>query len=66
MFSPLQGQLNRLWALWELSLLSRPLLVVGATPGDCSSAVAAIVSLIAPLPYAADFRPYYTVQVGVL
>lgn len=37
-------------------LLSRPLLVVGPSPADCSGAVAALVSLCAPLPYAPDFR----------
>jgi len=32
--------------------------------GDCSAAVAALISLIAPLPYSADFRPYFTVSVA--
>ena len=30
--------------------------------GDCSSAVAAVIALISPLPYSADFRPYYTIH----
>ncbi len=37
-------------------LLSRPLLVMGPSPADCSGAVAALISLVAPLPYAPDFR----------
>ncbi len=30
--------------------------------GDCSTAVAALLSLITPLPYSADFRPYFTIH----
>jgi len=30
--------------------------------GECSGAVAALVGLIAPLPYSADFRPYLTIH----
>lgn len=28
----------------------------------CSAAVAALVALITPLPYSADFRPYFTIH----
>eukprot|EP00798_Chlamydomonas_sp_ICE-L_P022159 gene22159-29224_t len=61
-YSPLQGQLQRLWHLWELILLGRPILVVGLSPMVCSQATAALISLIAPLPYSQDFRPYFTIQ----
>lgn len=37
-------------------LLGKPLMVVGPSPADCSWAVAALLSLIAPLPYAHDYR----------
>ena len=30
--------------------------------GVCSAAVAALVALITPLPYSADFRPYFTIH----
>ena len=33
-------------------------MVVGPRPRECSEAVAALISLLAPLPYLADFRPY--------
>lgn len=33
--------------------------------GACSAAVAALISLITPLPYAADFRPYFTIHDSV-
>lgn len=32
------------------------------TTGDCSTAVAALLALITPLPYSADFRPYFTIH----
>lgn len=33
-----------------------------AFAGTCSAAVAALISLITPLPYSADFRPYFTIH----
>ena len=30
--------------------------------GDCSATVGALISLITPVPYAADFRPYFTIH----
>lgn len=64
MFTPLQSLLHKLWHLWELVLLGRPLMVVAPCPADASNTVAALLSLLAPLPYCADFRPYYTIQVN--
>lgn len=58
----LQGVTGHLHALWEIMLLNEPLLAVAPSPGACSSAVAALISLVAPLPYSADFRPYFTVE----
>jgi hypothetical protein len=48
--------LRDLWTLWQLLVTAQPLMVVGLHPADTSAAVAALASLIAPLPYAADFR----------
>jgi len=36
--------------------------VVAPSPAESSAAVAAVVSLISPLPFAGDFRPYYTIH----
>jgi hypothetical protein len=55
-YTPLAEQLPKLWQLWEMLLTCQPLLVVAPSPGDASSCVAALTSLLAPLPYAADFR----------
>ncbi|KAI7845872.1 hypothetical protein COHA_000606 [Chlorella ohadii] len=61
-FTPLRGVLPQLWALWELLLLGQPLMVVAPTPGACSSAVAALLSLLAPFPFSLDWRPYFTIH----
>lgn len=61
-FLALGAHLPRLWHLWELVLLNQPLLALAPSPPECSSAVAALVGLVAPLPYGGDFRPYFTVH----
>ncbi|CAL8466888.1 g6424 [Coccomyxa elongata] len=61
-WSTLQEVVERAWVLWELMILAQPLLVLAPSPGVCSAAVAALVALITPLPYSADFRPYFTIH----
>lgn len=61
-FGSFQSVLSKLWGVWELILTGQPLAVIAPSPGECSSAVAALISLIAPVPYSADFRPYYTIH----
>ncbi|GIL89700.1 hypothetical protein Vretimale_16639 [Volvox reticuliferus] len=61
-YTPLSAHLPRLWQLWEMTLLGRALLLIAPTPGETSAGVAALLSLVAPLPYAADFRPYYCIH----
>jgi hypothetical protein len=62
LFGLFRGVLLQLWLLWELLLLGEPLLLIAPTPSQCSEAAAALVNLIAPLPYSADFRPYFTIH----
>ena len=33
-----------------------------ACAGECSGAVAALLALITPLPYSADWRPFFTIH----
>ncbi|CAL9054431.1 uncharacterized protein LOC135675953 [Musa acuminata AAA Group] len=61
-FGSFRGLLLHLWTLWELMLAGEPLLVIAPTPPQCSEAVAALVSLVAPLPFSVDFRPYFTIH----
>ena len=56
------GLLERLWHLWEATLTATPTLVLARTPGQASAFVAALLALVAPLPYGADFRPYLTIH----
>jgi hypothetical protein len=49
-----------LWLLWELVLTGQQVLILGPTPDRCSKAVLGVCSLIAPIPLALDFRPFFT------
>ena len=50
-----------LWHIWELALTGEPMLFLAQNP-DCSSrAVLAAVSLISPITYCGDFRPYFSI-----
>lgn len=48
--------------LWELVLLSEPIVVFAPSPQQTSLVVQALVSLISPLRYATDYRPYFTIH----
>ncbi|GMH44431.1 hypothetical protein BSKO_12383 [Bryopsis sp. KO-2023] len=61
-FGPFESVLPKLWSLWELALTGQPLAIIAPTPGECSMAVASLISLISPVPYSEDFRPYYTIH----
>lgn len=53
--------LRKLWSLWELVLIGQPLLVIGSSPEVASKCILALMSLIRPIQYSGDFRPYLTV-----
>lgn len=48
--------------LWELVLTNEPIAVITQTPNVCSEIVTALVNLIAPLRYGADYRPFFTIH----
>jgi hypothetical protein len=58
----LSGAHDRVWALWELVALGEPLAVFAPTPSQASAAVLAVISLIHPLPFVGDWRPYFCIQ----
>lgn len=62
LFGSFRGVLMNLWVLWELLLVGEPLMVIAPTPSQVCEAVAALVSLVAPLPCSVDFRPYFTIH----
>lgn len=43
-------------------MVGEPVLVVAPSPAQCSEAVAGLVSLVAPLLYSVDYRPYFTIH----
>ena len=58
----LQSVLPQAGLLWELVLTNEPIFVLGTSPKLCSDFVQALVSLVHPLQYAEDYRPYFTVH----
>lgn len=61
-FCSLESVLPHVHLLWELVLTAEPIVVMGASPTDCSAMVASLASLIAPLNYCAESRPYFTIH----
>ncbi len=43
-------------------LSSQPLAVMASSPTLCANTVQALVSLIHPLKYAGDYRPFFTIH----
>lgn len=58
----LRGVHDHIQTLWEILALGEPLLVYAPTPTDCSSAVMALLSLLHPLPFTGDWRPYLSLH----
>ena len=52
------GLLPHLWTLWELIITGNNILVFSSSATVCSNVVTALLTLLAPLPYAGDHRPY--------
>ncbi|XP_067634987.1 protein DENND6B [Eurosta solidaginis] len=61
-FQSLSFILENLFTLWELVLTAEPIVVVGTSPADCSHMVQSLVSLISPIEYCAEARPYFTIH----
>ena len=62
LFDVFRESLDHLWLLWECLLLAEPILVVGPDPKMCSEAVWHLIDLIRPIPFAGDFRPFFTIH----
>jgi hypothetical protein len=56
-----QKVLGNLWFLWECALAGEPVMVISQSPEVCTRAVLGIMSLIAPVIYGGDYRPYFTI-----
>merc|ERR1719400_1784717 len=62
LFTCLLPVIEQAHAIWELVLTAEPLVVMASNPTVCSSTVQYLTSIIYPLSYCADYRPFYTIH----
>lgn len=48
--------------IWELVLTGEPIVVMANSPTVCSETVHALVSMVLPLRYCSDYRPFFTIH----
>ena len=53
--------LDQLWYLWELMLTGSSMLIYATNPTNTSRIILALISLISPIIYQVDYRPYFTI-----
>ena len=62
LFLCFKSLLGRMWTLWELAITGQPVLIMASSPGTCSDSVLGFTSLISPVVYSADYRPFFTIH----
>uniref|UniRef100_A0A914W5L8 UDENN domain-containing protein n=1 Tax=Plectus sambesii TaxID=2011161 RepID=A0A914W5L8_9BILA len=62
LFENLAPIVPHLQLLWELVLIGEPLVAMSPSPTHCSGVVQSLVSLIWPLRYCYDYRPFFTIH----
>lgn len=62
LFTCLMPVVEHMHTLWELVLTAEPLVVMAPTPTLCSATVQHLTSIIYPLSFCADYRPFYTIH----
>ncbi|XP_077540592.1 protein DENND6B [Haemaphysalis longicornis] len=62
LFRCLMPLLSHVQLLWELVLVSEPIVVMAPSPAVCSETVLSLVGLVWPLRYCADYRPFFTIH----
>ncbi|NXM31463.1 DEN6B protein, partial [Oxyruncus cristatus] len=62
LFRCFQPVLIHIQMLWELMLLGEPMVVMAPSPTVSSEMVLALTSVLAPLRYCCDYRPYFTIH----
>ena len=62
LFTCLLPVIEQAHTLWELVLTAEPLVVMASNPTICSSTVQYLTTIIYPLSYCADYRPFYTIH----
>ncbi|KAI5122741.1 hypothetical protein M0805_009826 [Coniferiporia weirii] len=56
------ASISHIWSIWECVLLYEPLLIFGQSPAMTSQAVWWLLDVLRPIPFAGDFRPYFTIH----
>ena len=62
LFTCLLPVVEHIHALWELVLTAEPLVIMASTPAISSATVQYLTSIIYPLSYCGDYRPFYTIH----
>ncbi|XP_042237259.1 protein DENND6A-like isoform X2 [Homarus americanus] len=61
-FRVLAPVLPHLNLLWELVLTAEPLVVMAMSPTTAANTVQTLISLITPLKFSGDYRPFFTIH----
>ncbi|CAB0008452.1 unnamed protein product [Nesidiocoris tenuis] len=62
LFSCFSNCIYHIQLLWELVLIGEPIVVMASSPETCSQMVHALVTMIMPLIYCGEHRPYFTIH----
>jgi hypothetical protein len=62
LFTCLLPIMEHIDTLWELVLTAEPLVIMASTPTLCSATVQHLTTIIYPLSFNADYRPFYTIH----
>ncbi|KAH9960935.1 hypothetical protein BC827DRAFT_1206394 [Russula dissimulans] len=57
-----QASLSHFWSIWECLVLCEPIIIFGQSPSWTSSAIWWLRDVVRPIPWAGDFRPYFTIH----
>ncbi|OQS00015.1 hypothetical protein THRCLA_06303 [Thraustotheca clavata] len=59
LYSTFEGMELCLWDLWQLAITGESIIMAAPSARVCSQAVLGFTSLITPVPYKGDYRPYF-------
>jgi len=62
LFSCFSNCIYHIQLLWELVLTGEPIVVMASSPENCSQMVHALATMIMPLIYCGEHRPYFTIH----
>ncbi|CAG0921681.1 unnamed protein product [Notodromas monacha] len=62
LFNVFSAVFTHVHLLWELMITAEPVVVMAPTPATAAGTVQGLLSLIWPLKYCADYRPYFTIH----